>query len=527
MSAPLRFTKEEVLRRELVKVQSAVSNIAGSDTIQFALPEGVGAWDPSSLTVHIEMDLRDSAGARLPQGTYEESRVFAQEMFTSAIFSEIESRINAVTVSDDEGGNRYFPEAYRKMLSRPKGWFASAVRPAISISGAGTLPGTAPADVNTLRVLAPEFAGTEGFAYGEFLDSADTHYVSAANPAVIGVGGPADTRVDARKLARRRYLARDTLAIAWKPDCSLTRIDGLLPGDCKIELLLTKNLNLNHLVQAVTGFVAGPPQVTWRDIYLTITRVIPKSAASPALYRPIVCRTTRHVYNSQVLPMAIGPNASFNLPQLLTGPRPDMVIFALTADAPVVGASFTTRNAATPPADELQYDGRSISLLGSGRGAAVTAAPSAGAGITHYEHRTAPYLSISSFRARWGSEPLPAFGAITQTDATQGAARTYYEMHLLAARRMGGGGLSFGEFVAHQHVVLDMSREISETEEGDSGSLSLEFSVAQSGVLAGHAPPANTFRLHTIGIYHGGSAAIMLGEHSPSASGRREVTRGW
>eukprot|EP00050_Salpingoeca_kvevrii_P005429 m.282508 g.282508 ORF g.282508 m.282508 type:complete len:523 (+) comp11112_c0_seq3:626-2194(+) len=522
MSAPLRIPREDRLRVEQVLVQPALANLQGSDTIRFALPEGPGALDMSSLIVHLELELKDSAGAAFPHDALATSRVFAQEMFTSWIFSGIEGRINGMSISDDDGQMRGFPEAYRKMLSRPRGWFASAIRPA-SVPDSPAVRGNAA--TGGVIALNPEIAAEEGFALGEFLDSCATGFSDAANPAVIGIGGPADTRLDARKMARSRYLAPNTLAVAWKPDCAITRIDGLLPaGGTSIELLFEKG-RPEHLVQIYEAFDngepgkgVGAPRITWHKMYLTLDRIIPKSAASPALYRPIVARTTRHIYNSVVLPRSIGSNASFNLPQLITGPRPDAVIFSVTPDAPVVGNTFRTQDdTAANPAD---YRGNNISLLGSGRGAAITANDAAA-------DFTAPYATFTSFRARWGSEPLPAFGSITQTDAVQGALQIYYQMHRQMAAKLGGGGLSLGEFTSHFHVALDMSKEISEGEEEDNGSLSLEFSLAQSGVKAGQVPQEATLRLHVVALYHGGRASVMIGEGSANQTGRREVVRGW
>eukprot|EP00050_Salpingoeca_kvevrii_P005228 m.275373 g.275373 ORF g.275373 m.275373 type:complete len:518 (-) comp11094_c0_seq3:170-1723(-) len=517
MSAPLRFTKEQVLRRELIQVAPTLANIQGSDTIMFQLPEGIGSWNLSTLTAHLELEIKNGATppAAFDQSTYTTPGVMAQEMFTSHLFQNIQCALNQEDFSDGDGPQRSFPEAYLKMLRRPAGWFSSAVRPLVAPLGADDRFGAPTAS----RVLGVEHDIRDGYAYGEFLDSANTAYADAANPAVLGVGGPADVRLDPRKLARRRYLAGSTLAICYKPDCALTRIDGLVPADVQVELNFQKNGNLNHLIQAVTGYTAGAPTVTWKSFILTVTRVVPKAEFSAQLYRPIVARTTRHVYASRVLETPIAGSMAFSPNKVLTGRRPDMVVIAITADAPITSSSFASLD--NTGANSANHDGRSISLLGSGRGAAVTSDDGTAGG-----DRTAPYVSFESFRATWGDEHIPAFGPIRQKDAVQGAAHRYYDLHRLGAQKLGGSGLTFGEFQAHFHIVLDLSKEIQESEDSESGQLDLDFTLAQSGVK-GQAPAPNTFRLHTVAIYHGGPAAVMMAEHSASAAGRRDVKRGW
>ena len=520
MSAPLKFARSEILRRELIRVDPDSANVDGSPTIRFTLPTGSpGAWDLSTLTVMCEVTIRNSAGNRFPQTSTIEGRVFAQEMISSHLFSTISGKLNGVDVSDEDGGLRSFPDAYRKMLTRPAEHFASRVTGGVVPLAAGMRYGS-PTALNQLGYTGYDAESAPGYRAGEFLDSVDTAFhADASGPdGVLGLGGPADTRVNARKLMRARFLTGLQTNIAFKPHCALTSLEGLIPADVSVEVALEKNSNLAHLIQARPGFADLPPKVTWKRCYLLLTRIVPKATHAPALYRPIVAPCTRHVYTNMVLPRQVAGTASFSLPQLITGPRPDVILFAVTADAPIVGSTFASVDDAGGAGDDPP--GRSISLLGSGQGASITS-NDAGA------DRTAPYVTIAEFRATWGGEQLPAYGPIRQSDRTQEACAEYFELHKQVAEKLGGGGLSLGEFEAHFHVALDMSKEIDVDEKKEAGALSVNLTLTQSCMGTAVAGAANTFRLHTVALYHGGTSAIMLGDHSASASGRRAVTNGW
>lgn len=530
-SMALHFRRGEVLRRELVRVNADSANLQGSPTVHFTLPTGTpAAWDMSSAVLMVELELKTSAGDPFEFGNIETDRAMAQEMFSSHLFSTIQTRVNGIDCSDEDGTRRAFPEAIRKFHTRPAGHFASAFRLGTASEAAEARSGAAA----TVRSLPPEFDAAAGYQAGEFLDAGVDGYIGINYPSVLGVGGPNDTRVDARKAARRRFIARNRIVVAYRPECAMTKLNSLLPCDVHAEMLFEKNPQLEHLLQVqikdkqiapgpppvlIDFPQAGAPQVTWANMYLLVTRVVPRTAASPALYRPVVMQTQRHVYNSMVLPRPVGNSASFSFPSVVTGPRPDAIILCVTADAPVVGSTF--QSTAADGSGGAPEAGRTLSLLAAGKGAAI-------ASNKALADRSAPYVTFTSLRCRWGSEGIPAYGPIQQTDADQAAVPMLYEMHKNLAAKLGGAGLSYAEFCGHQMVCFDTSLELNEQtpEDPDVGALSIEMTLGQSAPEGG-APAENVFRLHVVALYSGTNASLALGEHSPSAGGRRDVQRGW